>query len=89
MQTFTKADVGVMDFSIDYYLWLGTDTLATSTWIAEAGITIDSNSFTNTMATVILSGGTIGSRYKAYNTITTTGGDTDCLYITISVIGCR
>ena len=60
MQTFTKADVGVMDFSIDYYAWLGTDTLSTSTWIADTGITIDSNSFTNTMATVILSGGTIG-----------------------------
>ena len=89
MTTYTKDDVGVMHYGITYELWLGADTIASSSWVVDAGITADSNAFTNTITTVKLSGGTIGSSYKAYNTITTAGGDTDCRYITINVIGCR
>jgi hypothetical protein len=46
-------------------------TIATSTWTATTGITIDSSSNTTVLTTVWVSGGTVGETYKLTNTITT------------------
>ena len=57
--------------------FLDGDTIATSTWAAEAGLTVDSESETATQTSVQISGGTAGSVYRLTNTITlTTSGET-------------
>lgn len=48
------------------------DTIATSVWQADSGITVVSNSNTTTRAIVRLSGGTAGTTYTLENTITLT-----------------
>jgi hypothetical protein len=75
---FKKDPSAVLDYSIDWTPWLPSgDTIATSTWVAETGITIDSTANSTTKTTVWLSGGTAGTIYKVTNTITTAGGRTD------------
>jgi hypothetical protein len=66
----------VLDYTIDWSKFLGSDTIATSIWIVPAGITKNSNSNTTTLATVWLSGGTAGETYQVTNRITTAGGRT-------------
>ena len=52
------------------------DTISTSSWDAESGITVDSDSNTTSTATVTLSSGTAGNVYVVTNTIVTAGGST-------------
>jgi len=75
--TFTKDPSAVLDYAIDWSAWLGSDTIATSTWSVPTGITRDSDTNTTTRATIWLSGGTAGQTYQLTNTITTAGGRTD------------
>lgn len=89
MTTFTKPATGVLDYSIDYNSWLDGDTISTSAWVADAGITIDSDSNSTTATTVTLSGGTERTTYQLKNTITTAAGLTDVRCINIEVVECR
>lgn len=66
----------VIDFQVTWATWLGTDTIATSTWIVPTGITKDSDTNTTTTTTIWLSGGTAGTFYELVNRITTVGGRT-------------
>lgn len=66
----------VLDYSIDWTDWLGTDNIATSTWTVPAGLTNVTESNTAKVVTIWLSGGTAGSTYTLLNRITTTGGRT-------------
>lgn len=69
---FVKAPTEVLDFTVTWTSWLtGGETIATSTWAADAGITIDSDTNTGTVATVWLSAGTLGNSYDITNTIVT------------------
>lgn len=82
----TKDSDAVLDWKFDWSLWLATSEIITaSVMSATTGITIDSNSFTNTVATVWLSGGTPGIPYTVANRITTNQGRTDERSITIRV----
>lgn len=83
--TFIKDPDSVLDYAVDWSDWLGTDTIATSSWTVPTGITNDSDSNTTTVATVFLSGGTIGQRYDLVNRITTAAGRTADRTITIIV----
>lgn len=74
--TFVKDENEVLDYVRDWSALLGEDTIATSTWTPETGITVDSNSHTDTTATVWISGGTTGATYGVLNRITTAGGRT-------------
>jgi hypothetical protein len=78
---------GVVDYSIDWstYLEEDADTIETSTWTVPAGITKDSDSETNTVTTIWLSGGTAGEIYPLLNRITTAGGRTQDQTINIRV----
>ena len=80
---FEKDPEAVLDYQIDWENWLDEDTIATSVWVASTGLTVDSDTETNTTATAIVSGGTAGSTYTLENKITTAGGLTDetTLYI--------
>lgn len=63
----------VKDYEITWALLLGTDTIATSTWVVPAGITKDSSTNTTTTTTIWLSAGTAGETYSLLNRITTAG----------------
>jgi hypothetical protein len=66
-----------LDFSIDWRtegrLPVG-DIIDASLWISPVGITVESESFSNTITTIWLSGGTIGESYDFVNRITTFAG---------------
>lgn len=63
-----------LDYGMDWRKWLGGDTIASSTWSATAGITVGTDTFTNTMTTVWLSGGSVRQTYTVTNRITTAAG---------------
>ena len=70
----TKDPAAVLDYPLDWTDWLtGSEVISTSTWAADAGITIDSDTNTTTSATVWLSAGTSGERYRVSNTVVTDG----------------
>lgn len=77
------------DDEADYkLLWannLGSDTISASEWILPAGITQESDSHTDTTATVRLSGGTAGQQYEITNRVDTASGQQFDQSITIYV----
>ena len=83
--TFEKDPEAVLDYQVDWSDWLGTDTIAASTWTVPSGITKDSDTNTTTTATFWLSGGTAGENYKLVNHIVTVGGREDDRTITVQV----
>jgi hypothetical protein len=82
-QTFRKDPNAVLDFGFDWRgaspgPWLEADeTIASSAWSADAGLTIDSSTYGDTTTKVWLSGGTAGTSYTVRNRITTSKGRTD------------
>jgi hypothetical protein len=82
---FTKDPNALLDYTIDWTDWLDGDTIASSSWTPDAGLTATAPSHTTTAATTWLSGGTVGATYRVTNRITTAAGRTDdrSLYITI------
>ena len=77
MKRFDKDPNAVLSYTMKWSKWLGSDTISTSTWILEDGITNDSDSNTTTTATITLSGGTAGTNYTVTNRITTAAGLTE------------
>ena len=71
-----KGPNGVFEFTVDWTTELGGDTISTSAWTVETGITKDSDTNTTTAATIWLSGGTLGKVYKVTNRIVTAGART-------------
>ena len=75
-QTFTKIfekdPDAVLSYTRKWNKYLGSDTIATSVWIVDSGITKDSDSNDSTSTTIKLSGGTAGNKYTVTNRITTT-----------------
>ena len=76
MSAHLKDPADVLDYEHDWTPWLGGDTIATSAWTPPDGITVDSDTHTDTTATVWISGGEAGKSYRITNHITTTGGRT-------------
>jgi len=81
---FIKDPGSTVDYELDWTPYLAGDTITASTW-SVPGLTVTTSSNTTTGTTVWVSGGTIGERYVARNTITTAGGLTDVRGITIKV----
>lgn len=80
MREYVKDPSAVKDYVVDWGPWLtaaGSDTISSSTFSVDAGITIDSDTNTTTTGTVWLSGGTAGERYTVTHEIVTAGGRTD------------
>lgn len=84
-QIFVKDPDAILDYKIDWSGWLNGDTISASSWTAEAGITIDSDSNDTTSATVWLSGGTAGEIYEVTNHIVTTLGREDDRTLTMQM----
>jgi hypothetical protein len=74
---FSKDPNAILDYAIDWSAWLGTDTIASSTWTVPTGITKVSDTNTTTKTTIWLSGGTAGQVYTLTNRIVTTGVRTE------------
>lgn len=72
----SKDPGATLDYSIDWSQWLAGDTIATSAWTVDNGITGARYAINpaNTVVTIWLSGGTLSSTYKITNTITTAAG---------------
>lgn len=79
LKKFTKDPDAVLDYTINWAKWLpeGDQIVAVTTPDAEAGITVDSASFTATTTTVWVSGGSVGQTYKVPVHIETSGGRED------------
>jgi len=74
--TFTKDPAEKLDYRINWEQVLepDADSVSSSAWTVEAGITVETTSNDTASATVWLSGGTDGTTYTATNRITTSGG---------------
>lgn len=83
---FTKDPNAVLDFTVDWTSWLGTDTIDTSEWIVPSGITKESDTNNTLIAIIWLSGGTVGVVYNVVNRITTNGGRTEDRTIKIRIV---
>ena len=84
-RNFTKDPDAVLDYEFDWSAWLGTDTIATHTVTATAGLTVDSTEATTTTVTMWLSGGTDGASYAVTCHIVTAAGREDDRTATITM----
>jgi hypothetical protein len=85
-QRFLKDPQAVLDYEVDWSAWLPSgDTITAATWTATDGITMDSSAFTDTKATVWLSGGTENVTYNLTCHIVTAAGREDDRTIRILV----
>lgn len=83
--TFTKDPDAVLDYSVDWSLWLAGDQIASSEWLLEQGVEKVTDTNTATKATVWLRGGQAGTTYLVTNRIVTAGGRTDDRTISVKV----
>lgn len=78
MATFdaVKDPEAILDYKIDWNLWLNGDTIVSSSFtVSPSGaLTVDSEANNTTEATVWLSGGDRGRKYKVINHIVTAAG---------------
>lgn len=75
---FIKDPNAVLDYEIDWSSWLRDgDTITASEWIVDDGLDEVGTTFTDTSALVWLSGGTVRTKYRATNRVTTADGRTD------------
>ena len=87
LQNPLKDPSAVLDYVFDWTEWLATgETIANYTITADTGITVDSDSESDGVVTVWLSGGTAGENYKVACLITTTEGRADERTIWIKVV---
>lgn len=68
---FDKDPNAVLPYMINWLLWLNGDTIAASTWTVPSEITKDSDTHSNSLVTIWLSGGTAGEEYTLVNHIVT------------------
>jgi hypothetical protein len=90
--TYTKDPSAVLDYGINWTLWLASDTISDSTWAVarvpggpaataeqpDLSIDTDKPALNDGRAThVWVRGGVVGATYDLTNRITTAGGRTD------------
>lgn len=82
----TKDPNAVLDYAISWVNWLGaSETISSSTWVIDSGITKDSDSSDSTTATVWLSGGEVGATYTVTNRIVTNQNRTNDRSLLITI----
>lgn len=84
--TFSKDPIAVLDYTIDWSDFVGDDSIATSTWTLDAGITNVGALSSRNLSIIFISGGVAGTGYNASNSITTAGGRTDKRTIRLNVV---
>lgn len=88
LATIEKTPNGVANIGFNYSAWLTpqSDTILSSTWTADTGITLGAAGFTTTATTTWVSGGTAGVAYTLTNKITTVGGRVEERSFTIYIV---
>jgi hypothetical protein len=82
----TKDPDAKLDYGFDWTDWLTSgEVISTSDWIIASGLTEISDSHSNTVTSVWVSGGTINTDYVITNHITTSMGREDDRSHTIKV----
>lgn len=74
-----------LDYKVDWSSWLGTDTIASATWVVPSGLNEVTSGNTTTTATVWLSGGTLKKTYLVTSRITTAAGRINDYSFNVSV----
>lgn len=83
-EVFLKDPNADLNYEEDWSDWLGDDdTIATSDWAAESGLTVGATDKTSTTTIVNLSDGIHGQEYLAKNSVSTTNGLSDSRSIKI------
>lgn len=84
---FTKSSVSILEIGISWSKLLGnTDTIASSVWSCDSpDITFSRQQISGALASCLISGGTDGSRYEVFNTVTTATGLVDRRYIVVEI----
>lgn len=73
--TFEKSATSVLDYTFDWSEWLvGSDTITSSSWELESGLTQSNATYGDTQSTVFIGGGSEGSSYFVSNTVETSEG---------------
>ena len=85
-RSFVKDPDAVLDYEWDWAAWLGTDTIASHTVTASAGLTVDSTEATDTAVTAWLSGGSVGMSYAVTCHVVTAAGREDDRTVTVTVM---
>lgn len=86
LKKFVQDPDEVLDYTIDWSEWLAEgDTITAATSTPDAGITVDSTSFTVNSTTIWISGGTPGEKYNISVHVTTNGGREGDRSITIEI----
>jgi hypothetical protein len=82
-----KDPYAVLDYSLDWTNWMPSgDTITSISVTADSGITIDSTTNTDFIATAYISGGTAGTIYNVEYKIVTTNGLQDSRNFRIKVV---
>ena len=76
LPTYTQDPNDRLDYTMDWSAEMTAlaDTIDQSEWFPPVGLTATGDFFTDTAATVFLSGGVVGETYIVSNRITTVGG---------------
>ena len=85
MADYTKTAAAVLDFTLNWATYLGSDTISSSSWAVPSGITGSNQSSTATSASIRISAGTAGLVYAFTNTITMASGQIDQEPLVITV----
>jgi hypothetical protein len=83
---FTKKPQATLNYSADWSNWLCRDSILSADWTVAAGLESELPSFTETVATIRLKGGTDGEIYAATCHIVTANGLVDEFTIYIRVV---
>ena len=87
MELLIRDPDSVLDYSVDWSALLGDgETLVSASWLVPAGLTLVSESLASPVATVWLSGGTVGQVYRVTSRVVTSGGRQDDRSFTLVVM---
>lgn len=85
--TLDWANGGANDGGVGDTGWLQGDTISTSSWTAETGLTVVTDTNTDTTTSVKVSGGILGRKHLLTNRITTVaGGETEDRTIELKIV---
>ena len=85
MTIFIKDPDATLDYVVNWATWLSGDTITSSSWVLDSGLTLVTSSSTTSTATAWVSGGTAGSAYTVTNRILTAASRTDDRSFTLEV----
>lgn len=84
--SFLKDPDAKLDYFVDWTKWLAGDSIQSSIWIIDEGLTKTDESSSGTVTTVWIEGGEVDGEYELLNRIVTAAGRRNERTLTIRVI---